>query len=173
LYQRPETQLEEDPCMDMNKLLQWMDLAKQYQSNDFWNGIFEQSSFEEFMKSKSNMNQNESSKGKSEPSISKNFPLTDIYMKEDEILVISDLPGYAREDIQLSISSNKLLIRGRKKGMVTGKILQHERHHGDFERVIELPEPTYSNHIRAKFSNGLLLISYKREFVNEEEISIE
>ena len=36
--------------MDMNKILQWMDLAKKYQTGDFWDGIFDQSSFEEFMK---------------------------------------------------------------------------------------------------------------------------
>ena len=36
--------------MDMNKILQWMDLAKKYQTTDFWDGIFEQSSFDEFMK---------------------------------------------------------------------------------------------------------------------------
>ena len=32
--------------MDMNKILQWMDLAKKYQTTDFWNEIFEQPSFE-------------------------------------------------------------------------------------------------------------------------------
>ena len=39
--------------MDMNKILQWMDLAKKYQTTDFWNEIFEQSSFDEFMKNNS------------------------------------------------------------------------------------------------------------------------
>ena len=40
--------------MDMNKILQWMDLAKKYQTTDFWNEIFEKSSFDEFMKNNSN-----------------------------------------------------------------------------------------------------------------------
>ena len=43
--------------MDMNKILQWMDLAKKYQTTDFWNEIFEKSSFDEFMKNNSDFGQ--------------------------------------------------------------------------------------------------------------------
>ena len=41
----------------MNKILQWMDLAKKYQTGDFWDGIFDQISFNEFMKTNVDANQ--------------------------------------------------------------------------------------------------------------------
>ena len=36
--------------------------------------------------------------------------------------------------------------------MNAGEPVQQERYHGAFERVIQLPEPTYPNQIRAKFN---------------------
>lgn len=157
--------------MDMNKILQWMDLAKKYQSNDFWNGIFEQSSFDEFMKS--NFDFTQAGQSKSEPGRGKKFPPTDIYLTDEEVLLISDLPGYVKEDIQLSVSGTKLLLKGNKRKIITGDPVQQERYYGDFERVIQLPEPVYPNLIRAKFSKGLLVVSYKRQFTNEEQVPIE
>jgi HSP20 family protein len=157
--------------MDMNKILQWMDLAKKYQSNDFWNGIFEQPSFDELLKN--NFDFTQAGEYKSEPVQGKKFPPTDIFLTAEEVLLISDLPGYVKEDIQLSVSGTKLLLKGNKRKVITGEPVQQERYNGDFERVIELPEPAYPNLIRAKFSNGLLVVSYKRQFTNEEQVPIE
>jgi HSP20 family protein len=36
-----------------------------------------------------------------------------------------------------------------------------------------LPEPTDAHHLRAKFENGLLILSYHRQFFQEERIHIE
>ena len=157
--------------MDMNKILQWMDLAKKYQTTDFWNEIFDQSTFKEFMKN--SKNSGEAGESPFEPGQGKKFPPTDIYITDEEVLLISDLAGYAKEDIQLSVSGTKLLIKGNNNRMMAGEPVQQERHHGAFQRIIPLPEPTYPNQIRAKFNNGLLFISYKRQFRNEEHVPIE
>lgn len=157
--------------MDMNKILQWMDLAKKYQTTDFWNEIFEKSSFDEFMKQNSDIWQ--SGDSSLEPRQGKNFPPTDIYITDEEVMLISDLAGYVKENIQLSVSGTKLLIKGSDNQVNKGKAVQKERYQGAFERIIQLPEPTYPNQIRAKFHNGLLFVSYKRQFVNEEQVPIE
>lgn len=157
--------------MDMNKMLQWMDLAKKYQSNDFWSGIFEQPSFDEFMKS--NFDFGQPGQAKSEPVRGKNFPPTDIYLTDEEVILVADLPGYLKEDIQLSVSGIKVLIKGSKKNLIKGELVQQERNSGDFERIIQLPEPAPPHQVRAKFSNGLLIVSYKRQYSNEEQVPIE
>ena len=157
--------------MDMNKMLQWMDLAKKYQNTDFWNEILGQSSFEEFMKNNSDFRQaDNSSLG---PRQAKTFPPTDIYITDQEVMLISDLAGYAKENIQLSLSGTKLLIKGNNNQINKGELVQKERYQGDFERVIQLPEPTYPNQIRARFHNGLLIVAYQRQFRNEEQVPIE
>lgn len=157
--------------MDMNKILQWMDLAKKYQTTDFWNEIFEQPSFNEFM----NNNMDSGQMGESPMDFKKGikFPPTDIYITDEEILLILDLAGYTKENIQLSVSGTKLLIKGSESKVFIGEPVQQERHHGAFERIIQLPEPTFPNQIRAKFNNGLLLITYTRQFRKEEDVPIE
>jgi len=157
--------------MDMNKILQWMDLAKKYQSTDFWNDIFEQSSFEEFMNGNFDFNQTEGSNF--EPSKRKNFPAVDIYLTDSEVIIIIDLPGYSKEDIELSLSNTRLKVKGNKQSIYNGETVQQERYLGEFERTIQLPEPTYPNNLQAKFMNGQLLISYKRHFTNEENVPID
>ncbi|WP_053360787.1 Hsp20/alpha crystallin family protein [Bacillus sp. FJAT-27251] len=157
--------------MDMNKILEWMDLAKKYQTGDFWDGIFDQSSFDEWMKTQFNSAKPGESAVKTGQS--NKFPPTDIYMTEEEVLLISALAGYAKENIQLSVSGTSLLIKGDDHQMTTGEPVQRERYHGPFERLIQLPEPAYPNQIRAKFYNGLLFVSYKRQFAQAERVDIE
>ncbi|HHY71982.1 MAG TPA: Hsp20/alpha crystallin family protein [Bacillus bacterium] len=156
--------------MDMNKILQWLELAKKYQTSNFWSDIFDQSPFDEFMK-----NNNFGEAGESPPNFKQNekFPPTDIYVTDEEVLLVADLAGYLKEEIQISVSGTKLLIKGCNNRMIPGELVQQERYHGAFERIIQLPEPTYPNQIRAKFTNGLLLVSYKRQFKNEEHVPIE
>lgn len=157
--------------MDMDKFLQWMELAKKYQTGNFWSEIFDQSSFDEFMKNndfaRAGMSQAEEVPRES------NFPSTDIYITDGEVILISDIAGYMKEEIQVSVSGTKILIKGFNNRVIPGELVQQERFHGAFERVIQLPEPAYPNQIKAKFNNGLLIVSYKRQFINEEHVPIE
>ena len=148
-----------------------MDLTNKYQATDFWKEIFEKSSFDEFVKNNSNVEQ--ADEAPSEPRQGKEFPPTDIYITDEEILLISDLAGYAKEDIQLSVSGTKILIKGNNSQISIGEPVLQERFNGSFQRTIQLPEPTYPNQIRAKFNNGLLFVTYKRQFKKEEHVPIE
>ncbi|WP_458414638.1 Hsp20/alpha crystallin family protein [Schinkia sp. CFF1] len=160
--------------MDMDKLLQWMELAKKYQASNFWSDIFDQAPFDEFMR---NNDTAEAEPG--EPPLGNNltrggkFPPTDIYVTDEEVLVIANLAGYMKEEIELSVSGTKLLIKGSNNRVLPGEPVQQERFHGTFERIIQLPEPTYPDQIRAKFNNGLLLVTYKRQFKNEQYVPID
>lgn len=165
--------IKEDPFMDMNKMLQWMDLAKKYQSGEFWNGVFDESSLEEFLKGNIGFGQGQEGGPKTEKWQGKQFPPTDVYLSEKEVYIIVDLPGYKKEDITLSVSGTKLLIKGSTKNFVFGEPVQKERYYEDFKRIVDLPEPAYPGQVMAKFENGLLLISYKRQFKKEEQVPID
>ncbi|WP_462411684.1 Hsp20/alpha crystallin family protein [Neobacillus sp. Marseille-QA0830] len=157
--------------MDMKHLMEWLELAKKYQTGDFWNSIFEQASVNDFIKEASDATPSQGSQRQAGQDGS--FPPTDIYLTEDEVLIVCDLAGYRKENLQLSLSGTKLYLRGSSRQMNAGTPILQERHLGDFQRAIELPEPVYSNQMQAKFQNGLLFISYKREFKNEEYVNIE
>jgi HSP20 family protein len=157
--------------MDMKNLSQWMDIAKRFQTDGFWKEIFEQSSFDDFVKNNFNFGENrESPEG---PQQGEKFPPTDIYITDEEIKLVIELAGYVKDDIHLSVSGTKLLVRGKNSQIMSGKPVQQERYQGSFERIIELPEPTFPDQIRAKFTNGLLFVSYKRQFTEEEQVPID
>lgn len=159
--------------MDMDKFLQWMELAKKYQSSNFWNEIFDQSSFDEFMKN-NDFARTDSAQAEAEDMTQQSkFPPTDIYVTDAEVILILDIAGYKKEEIQLAISGTTLLIKGFNNRVIPGEPVQQERFHGAFARVIQLPEPAYPNQTKAKFNNGLLIVSYKRQFLNEEHVPIE
>ncbi|WP_409300162.1 Hsp20/alpha crystallin family protein [Peribacillus sp. SCS-155] len=151
--------------MEYEKIMQWMELAKKYQTPDFWNGVFDQSHVAEFMDDEPLRTQSDKvSKGK--------FPAIDIYMSETDIIVIADLPGYQKEHLHVSVSGSRLLLKGSIDRFDTGQPVLQERRQGEFQRIVELPEPTDSNQIVARFNNGILLVKYRRQFFEEQPVDI-
>ena len=154
--------------MDFEKMKQWMEVTQKYQNNKFWDMIFEQSPPEDndgrFRNQQSVRTQDSS----------KNFPKTDIVLTETAVILLLEIPGALKEDVFLSVSGNKLTVRGIiKSPILNGEAVLTERKYGEFQRIIELPEPTDSNHIQARFDNGLLAITYGRTYRQEESIFIQ
>ncbi len=111
---------------------------------------------------------------KPKQSASKKFPTTDIFITETAVILLLEIPGAQKEDVFLSVSGNKLTVRGIIKApILNGELVQSERKYGEFQRTIELPEPTDSQHIQARFDNGLLVITYGRVYRQEESIFIQ
>ena len=156
--------------MDFDKLKQWMEVTQKYQNNKFWDMIFEQNSPEEMIDEFENPQERQKP---TQPSMKK-FPVTDIFMTETAVILLLEIPGALKEDVFLSVSGNKLTVRGIiKSPIVNGELVQSERKYGEFQRTIELPEPTDSQHIQARFDNGLLIITYGRVYRQEESIFIQ
>ncbi|WP_226670219.1 Hsp20/alpha crystallin family protein [Metabacillus litoralis] len=154
--------------MDFEKLKQWMEISKGYQNGEFWNAIFDQTNPEEMMKQFQGDQGNKNNQKKSGYS-----PNTDIYLTDTAVIVLIEIPGANKEEILLSVSGTKLTIRGSIKLMImNGVTIQAERKYGEFQRVIELPEPVDSKDIHARFENGLLVVTYNRNYRQEERINI-
>ncbi|MBS4195454.1 Hsp20/alpha crystallin family protein [Lederbergia citri] len=160
--------------MDFEQLKQWMELAQKYQSGDFWSSMMNQSSFGQFMNDTVGPDPSKSENTvPPQQNQNKTFPKIDIYMTDTEVTVIAELAGYEKENIHISVSGNKLLLKGTSTPVIFGHVVQQERYEGQFQRIIELPEPTYSNQIKAKLHNGLLTLSYKRKYFQEERVPID
>jgi len=88
------------------------------------------------------------------------WPNTNIYESKDEYIMVSKIPGVAKEDIQVTLKDNSLKISGeRKKGTPEKtRLLLEERSSGRFERNILLNEKIDSEKIEAETSNGLLIV---------------
>ena len=88
-------------------------------------------------------------------------PQMDIYETPDEIIILAEIAGVDKEDLELEISSKAVRIQGNR-------IARHctdettyrlaEIQYGRFERILYLPAPIDPEVVSAGYTNGLLEI---------------
>jgi HSP20 family protein len=104
-------------------------------------------------------------------------PAVDIYETADTIVMKAELPGVAREDIQIQINENTLTLQGERrfaKDVQEENYLRLERAYGGFHRSFTLPATVQQDKIRALFKDGVLELTLpKAEDAKPKRISIE
>ena len=89
------------------------------------------------------------------------MPAIDLSADSDRIHVRAELPGIDPEDVDVSVSEDRLVISGEKKSeeTQTGNGWTHrESHFGSFTRAIPLPEPVDPAKVTAKYDKGVLCV---------------
>ncbi|HET8656088.1 MAG TPA: Hsp20/alpha crystallin family protein [Longimicrobiaceae bacterium] len=90
-------------------------------------------------------------------------PETDVMETENEIKVVSDIPGLHPEDIDIDVENNVLTIRGERKEEHQegdeGTYHLAERRYGQFSRSFVLPRDVDQEHIQARFDDGVLTVT--------------
>jgi HSP20 family protein len=86
---------------------------------------------------------------------------TDVLESEDEILVVTELPGFEPEDVEIDLENNVLTLHGEKKerreeGNEQSTWHLVERRYGRFSRSFVLPREIEQDGIQARFRNGVL-----------------
>ncbi|MCM3568876.1 Hsp20/alpha crystallin family protein [Neobacillus mesonae] len=162
--------------MDMEKLKQWMELAKNMQGGDFWGNIFDQEFAKQFMNEQQMTppfnTSNQQSARKENPE--KSFPAIDLLEGEEEVIIIIELPGVLKENVELGLNANILTVKGKAQPLHPQlNISYSERFYGEFQRQITLPDTIAPNEISAKFWNGLLMVRYPRNIDRGEIIPID
>lgn len=102
-------------------------------------------------------------------------PPTDLYETEDAYVVESELPGFSREDIRVSLEDGTLSISGRREEPGEGKdYRRRERAAGRFERRFRLPRSVKAEDVEARMENGILLVRVpKAEEARSRKIEVE
>lgn len=104
-------------------------------------------------------------------------PLTDVVEEEDKVIVTTDLPGIDRENVELSLKDNFLIINaGKEKEEETEKegYLRKERVYMRYYREIPLPDGATEDGTTAQLENGVLTVTLpKLKRVTERQIMIE
>jgi HSP20 family protein len=89
-------------------------------------------------------------------------PPIDVYETEDRYVVTAEVPGVAREAIDLAVQDNRLTVRGKRAGDLAEHASQHfhqvERGHGSFERTFQFADPVQIDQISADLRDGVLTI---------------
>ncbi|CAN2040583.1 HSP20 family protein [Candidatus Magnetomoraceae bacterium gMMP-15] len=96
-------------------------------------------------------------------------PQMDIYENPSDIIILVELAGVNKDDLQLEVNHKALKISGQRKGMMCrGNLKYHlaEIQYGYFERILYLPSPIDSESVEAKFNNGFLQIRLIKSKLN-------
>jgi HSP20 family protein len=94
-----------------------------------------------------------------------NVAALDMIDKGASIAVMVDVPGFKKEDIEISIEKNTLKLTGKRsvKDEYKDEDFYHmERNHAGFERTVVLPVKIDSDNIRASLKDGLLEITLSK-----------
>lgn len=85
-------------------------------------------------------------------------PVTDIYEKEDAILVRCDMPGVTQDQVDIRLDNNELEITGRQAAKTPEgyDLLVGEYDTGLFRRKFGIPQLIDREKIRARLHNGVL-----------------
>ncbi len=89
-------------------------------------------------------------------------PSTDITESDKSVDISVELPGMTEKDIDISLSSDAMTIRGEKKVEHEENrkgIYMSERSYGAFYRTVPLPAGVDADKAEAKFKNGVLTVT--------------
>jgi HSP20 family protein len=90
------------------------------------------------------------------------IPTVDVCERADEIVILVEIPGVDRSDMQIAWNEGLLIISGLKRQRPSGrdvaKYLCVERSYGQFRREIAIKIPIDYKNAKAELKNGLLRI---------------
>jgi HSP20 family protein len=92
-------------------------------------------------------------------------PRVDAYDKNGSLIVKAELPGVSKDDVQVSLEGDDLVIQGERKAESEVKEEDYyrlERAHGSFHRRMSLPFSVEAGEVSAVFNNGILEIHIPR-----------
>jgi HSP20 family molecular chaperone IbpA len=86
-------------------------------------------------------------------------PPVDIYETPDGLVVLADLPGVAKNALDVRVENSLLTIRGKATHSAPGDVIYREYDLVSFFRQFELDEKVDQQKISAELKNGVLALN--------------
>jgi HSP20 family molecular chaperone IbpA len=100
-------------------------------------------------------------------------PAVDIYENDEEILLHADLPGVAKEDINVNIDNGRLTISGVRNLEVAGTANWEEFGNVEYKRTFSVPQTIETSKVKAELKDGVLRLHLpKSEAAKPRQIEI-
>jgi HSP20 family protein len=103
-------------------------------------------------------------------------PRFDVKETQEGYVFHADVPGVKEEDLEISLTGNRLTISGRReqeKKEQNEAFYATERSYGSFTRTFTLPDGTDAEHVNAELKNGVLALTIpKKPEVQPKKIAI-
>jgi len=105
------------------------------------------------------------------------FPPLNIFRDGDDIVIRAEVPGFAPDQIEISVEPRTLVVKGERPAeqqSKAGSYHRRERQHGSFARSVALPKDLDTEKATAECRNGLLSIRIPRaEAAKPKQIPIQ
>ncbi len=102
-------------------------------------------------------------------------PSTDIYENTDEYILIANMPGVSRSEIQVKVIDESLIVFGRinYNEVVNKDYILNESEIGNYFRKFKISDSIDKTRISAKYDNGQLFVNLpKNERIKPRTIDI-
>lgn len=102
---------------------------------------------------------------------------TDVYEKDGNYVMKMDLPGYRKEDIQISLDNGNLSVSANRSNSTDekddqGNIIRQERFTGTASRTFYVGKEITDQDVKASFEDGILTLtvpSQKKKEIEEKK----
>jgi len=105
------------------------------------------------------------------------IPAVDIKEEDLRFVILADLPGIDKKDLNISMENNILTIKGQRESETNSEHDHYsriERVRGSFYRRFSLPDSANNENIQAKIKNGVLeIIIPKRKVATSRLIEVQ
>ncbi len=104
------------------------------------------------------------------------YPPLEVVDKTDEVLIVAELPGVNKDEVEITVLGDTLTIAGEKKLPAEKDVtyIRHERPHGRFRRLVDLPYAVDHNKVAATYKDGILTVTLpKAEEAKPRQITVE
>jgi HSP20 family protein len=100
----------------------------------------------------------------SSPSGSGSYPPLNVFRQGDDIVVIAEVPGVRKSDLQIEVKGRTIRIAGTKAVSYGEKSSVHRRERlaGRFDRAITLPVEVDAEKVKAECRDGILALYLPR-----------
>ena len=88
-------------------------------------------------------------------------PAVDILETTDQYIVVAEVPGMSRDELDISVHEGRLTIAGERRERTPQCEQYHrvERGHGSFSRTFHLPVAVDGDRVTADLRNGVLTVT--------------
>jgi HSP20 family protein len=92
------------------------------------------------------------------------YPPVNVFNDGEDFLVVAELPGVKKEDLDVQVRGDTLRIKGKKAVAHEAKASVHrrERSSGDFDRTLTLPAQLDAAKVAAEYRDGVLTVRLPR-----------
>jgi HSP20 family protein len=98
------------------------------------------------------------------PSAGGSYPPLNVFRKGDDIIILTEVPGVRKDDLEIQVKGNTIRIAGRKAVQYGEGVSLHrrERTSGTFDRALTVPVEIDAERVRAECRDGILALYLTR-----------